>query len=110
MVHGEGKIFSARLGEGAGWTDGSKQFSARFQTHGAQNVVAVVITLIEGRGGGAGRLGHAPHSKGFFASPGPQPASCVKDAPFELRIRESGQRSASSFIEITTGPDCFDCV
>ena len=71
---------------------------------GAENVIAVVVALVEGRCSGAGGVGDAAHGERLFAAPGPQAAGRVKDALFELRIGLSGQRPASVRSESLRGP------
>ena len=95
MLQGEFQIALASLRERPGAAERCEEFGAGLHAHGAKNIVAVVVTLVEGGGSGAGCLGDAAHGEGLFAAPGPQPAGRVKDALFELRICLSGQRPAS---------------
>ena len=65
--------------------EGGKEFDASLYAHGAENIFAVAIALVDGGSRSAGRAGHAAHGEGFFAAPGPQPAGGVKNALFELQ-------------------------
>jgi hypothetical protein len=104
MLHGKLEIAFAGLGEGPGAAEAGEKFGASVEADGAENIIAVVVALVNGGGGGAGRIGDAAHGKSFFAAPGPQPAGGVKDAFFELRICLSGQRPASVLPGLLQGP------
>jgi hypothetical protein len=92
MLEGKFQITLTGLGERSGAAERREEFHAGAEAHRAKDVVAVAVTLVQGRGRGAGRLGDAAHRKSFLAAPGPQPAGGVKDALFELRVCLSGQR------------------
>jgi hypothetical protein len=104
MIEGVIEIALADLGERPGTAQSGEEFDAGLGAQSAENIVAVVVTLIEGRGSGAGRLGDAAHGEGFFAASGPEPAGGVKDALFEFRICLSGQRPASVLPGSLQGP------
>jgi hypothetical protein len=61
MLEGEIEIALAGLREGAGAAEGGEEFDTGLDAHSAENIVAVLVTLIEGWGSGAGRLGYAAH-------------------------------------------------
>jgi hypothetical protein len=104
MLEGKLQIALASLGQRSGAAQRCEEFSAGPHAHGSKNIVAVVVTLVEGWSSGAGCLGHAAHGESFFAASGPQPAGGVKDALLELRICLSGQRPASVPSELVHGP------
>jgi hypothetical protein len=95
ILQGVLEIALAGLGERAGASEGGEELDAGLDAQSAENIFAIAVTLIEGRSCGTGGLGDAAHGKGFFAAPGPEPASGVKDTLFQLRICLSGQRPAS---------------
>ena len=104
------QIALAGLRERSGMAERREEFSAGPHAYGAKNIIAVAVTLVEGRSGGAGGLATPRMVRGFFASARPQPAGHVEDALFELRICLSGQRPRLRTAEITAWPDCFDDV
>ena len=105
MLQSKLKIAVAGLREGMGGIHCGEEFGSRLQAHRAENIVAVVVTLVDRGRGGAGRFGDAAHGEGFFAAPCPEPACGIQDALFELRICLSGQRCASvRFKDLLQGP------
>ena len=95
MLEGKLEIAFAGLSDGSGTAESGKEIDAGLDADRAENVVAVTVSLVEGRSGGAGRPGDAAHGEGCFAAPGPKPAGGVKDALFELGISLPGQGPAS---------------
>src|SRR5580704_19508432 len=86
MIEGKLQIALTCLRERSRAAECREEFAAGLQAHRAQDVVAVPVTLVKGRGCGASCLGNTAHGEGFFATPGPQPAGHVKNALFELRV------------------------
>src|SRR5271168_5239602 len=110
MLECELQIALTSLRKRLGAAKRREEVNAGPDAHRAEDIVAVGVTLVEGRGGGAGRLGDAAHGEGLFAAPGPQPAGSVEDALFELRVCLSRQRPASILLELPQGPNCFNDV
>src|SRR5271167_372649 len=95
MLPGKLEIAPAGLRKGLGAAESGEEFPAGLEAQRPKDIVAVPVTLVKRRGGGAGSFGDGAHGQRLFAAPRPQPAGGVKDALFELRICLSGQRPAS---------------
>jgi hypothetical protein len=82
MLQGKFEITFEGLSKTAGLAESREEIGAGAQANGAENVVAVSITLVKSGSGCSGGLGDAAHGQGLFTAAGPKAAGGIKNTFF----------------------------